>query len=206
MSEKGGKDKYIESHHIMLIFMIVLNFAILVLCLVFLGMQLVKREENISQMKANQTSGEYIEEIHPLRFFSLGSSMYESEDGSVEDGSSLLLGEVAGQAEYKIIESSLELSELVNSARSVVSSPSNFDYAAVDEDFFTTGCVIAVAYEDKGLENFSVNKMTRDETGNITLVANYSSSHEVESIHGALTLVKIDNVQPKAISLDIIKQ
>ena len=55
MEEKGGatkKDgKYIESHHMLLIFMIVLNFVVLVLCLVFLGMQLYRREENIANME-----------------------------------------------------------------------------------------------------------------------------------------------------------
>ena len=80
MSEKGGKNansdgKFIETHHMLLIFMIVLNVIVIALCLVLLGMQLVKRQEDIAGVTGN--GSEYIEEIKPISYELMGIYNYQ---------------------------------------------------------------------------------------------------------------------------------
>ena len=209
MEEKGGATnkggKYIESHHMLLIFMIVLNFAVLVLCLVFLGMQLVRREENINRMEADKDSGEYIIEVKPLRFDTLGKASYESTNVNLGSGTNLFEGTVVDNYEYKIISSSSELSSVLSSVRNTAIGIQGLDYVIADDSFYETGSVIAVAIEEKGLEGFNVGKLTRDENGAITVVANYTTNPDIEKVYGSIVFIKVENVQPKNLTLDSTK-
>lgn len=209
MEEKGGatkKDgKYIESHHMLLIFMIVLNFVVLVLCLVFLGMQLYRREENIANMELENQSGEYIIEIKPLRFDTLGKASYESASANQNGGSSIIDGTVVDGAEYKIVNTGSELANVLSAIRNSATVAQGLDYVNVDESFFETGSVLVVAIEEKGLENFQIGKLTRDENGAVTVVANYTANSEIENTYGSVVILKVENVQPKSLTLDFTK-
>ena len=207
MEEKGGKTnkggKYIDSHHMLLIFMIVLNLVVLVLCLVFLGMQLVRREENLAHTQLEKEAGEYTIEIKPLRFDVLAKASYESTNPNQNAGTNLLSGKVVDKAEYQVIQSGSQLNDVLNTLHSASINTQEFDLVSIDESFFETGSVIAVAMEDQGLENFQVGKMTRDENGAVTIVGSYSSNSDVEKTYGAIVLIKVENVQTNSIELDI---
>ena len=82
MSEKGGKNansdgKFIETHHMLL------NVIVIALCLVLLGMQLVKRQADIAGVTGGDS--EYIEEIKPISYELMGIYNYQANDNGVQN-------------------------------------------------------------------------------------------------------------------------
>lgn len=203
MNKKGGnKVKYIESQQILLICMIVLNVIVVMLCLVYLGMQLVKREEYLSLAEAG--NAEHIEVMRALRYDTIGVANYKSSD-AIDDGSELLKGKIDGRAEYEIIESQTEFEEMMGRIRSKSHNAEELMGVGVDADFFETGCVIALAVEDNGLETVNLNKIVRDEYYNVTLTASHTSNDDIDGVYGSIIIMKLDNVIPSKLNLDIRK-
>ena len=208
MSEKGGKNansdgKFIETHHMLLIFIIVLNIIVIALCLVLLGMQLVKRQEDIAGIRGG--SSEYIEEIKPVSYELMGIYNYQTNDGGAV-GANFLTGQVAGDAEYQMIQKASDLTDIMDNLRTNFGEESLYSFSGldyVDDEFLETGSVIAIAYEKKGLESFELNKITRDENYYLTAIAKVASNEEIEGDYGTLVLVKIQNIQPKAINIEV---
>jgi hypothetical protein len=208
MSEKGGKNldadgKFIETRHMLLIFMIVLNIVVIALCLVFLGMQLIKRQADMAGIKTGDD--EYIEEIKPISYELLGIYNYQPNDSGAI-GANFLSGQVIGDAEYQVIRKASDLSDIMVNLRNNFGEESTYAFSGtnyVDDEFLKSGSVIAIAYEKRGLESFELNKITRDENYYLTAIAKEVSNEEIEGDYGTLVLVKIQNIQPKAINIEI---
>ena len=211
MQKQGGKNTCkgglcVDAQQMLLVFMIVLGCIILILASVLLGMQLVKREASLAESKTDEISGEYIEELHTLRFEPIASFSYISDD-SATDGSVFLEGGIVGQAEYQVIGSVDTAAKIIELARTKLAETPDFSaLEALDDDYYASGSVIAVAYEAPGLETFSVNKLSRDENHQVTAVAKAKTNPTTANMAGQLVFVKVDNVQPKTIELDITQE
>ena len=211
MQKQGGKNTCkgglcVDAQQMLLVFMIVLGCIILILASVLLGMQLVKREASLAESKTDEISGEYIEELHTLRFEPIASFSYISDD-SATNGSVFLEGGIVGQAEYQVIGSVDTAAKIIELARTKLAETPDFGaLEALDDDYYASGSVIAVAYEAPGLETFSVNKLSRDENHQVTAVAKAKTNPTTANMAGQLVFVKVDNVQPKTIELDITQE
>lgn len=198
MSKQGGnstKDNYISIHQTIFIFMIVLNIVVLILSIMLLGMQLVKRE-----LRENYSSNtEYIEEMIKLNYAELGEFGYEDDSSSFLKGAS-----TNGNLKYRVFTSKDDLAGMIEDIQrqNANGAAGLYKAAEVPDSFFETGCVIAAAYEDQGLEKFDIKKITRDEIGGITLVSDISTNKEVDGTFGKLVLIKMDNVRVKNIEVN----
>ena len=198
MHKQGGKkSNYITINQTIFIFMIVLNVIVLMLSLILLGMQLIRREEN--QRYAEQDS--YIEEMLPLNYKELGSFGFQGESNSFMPAAV----SATDQFSYQVITSQTELSSLLDEIqRQNVNGGTSLEFGrSVSDKFFETGCVIAVTYQDTGLEKFSIGKINRDEQGAIDIIAEASTNPDAEGVFGKFVLLQIDNIRAKEVKLNL---
>ena len=198
MHKQGGKkSNYITINQTIFIFMIVLNVIVLMLSLVLLGMQLIRREEN--QRYAEQDS--YIEEMLPLNYKELGSFGFQGESNSFMPSAV----SATDQFSYQVITSQTELSSLLDEIqRQNANGGTSLEFGrSVSDKFFETGCVIAVTYQDIGLEKFSIGKINRDEQGAIDIIAEASTNPDAEGVFGKFVLLQIDNIRAKEVKLNL---
>lgn len=198
MHKQGGKkSNYITINQTIFIFMIVLNVIVLMLSLVLLGMQLIRREEN--QRYAEQ--GSYIEEMLPLNYKELGSFGFQGESNSFMPSAV----SATDQFSYQVITSQTELSSLLDEIqRQNANGGTSLEFGrSVSDKFFETGCVIAVTYQDTGLEKFSIGKINRDEHGAIDIIAEASTNPDAEGVFGKFVLLQIDNIRAKEVKLNL---
>ena len=73
----------------------------------------------------------------------------------------------------------------------------------VDADFFESGSIILVATEAAGLKGFSVNSVSRDEDYNVQIDTAKTTTDESEIVSGQLIFVKIQNIQPASVTVNI---
>ena len=198
MHKQGGKkSNYITINQTIFIFMIVLNVIVLMLSLILLGMQLIRREEN--QRYAEQ--GSYIEEMLPLNYKELGSFGFQGESNSFMPSAV----SATDQFSYQVITSQTELSSLLDEIqRQNANGGTSLEFGrSVSDKFFETGCVIAVTYQDTGLEKFSIGKINRDEQGAIDIIAEASTNPNAEGVFGKFVLLQIDNIRAKEVKLNL---
>ena len=198
MHKQGGKkSNYITINQTIFIFMIVLNVIVLMLSLILLGMQLIRREEN--QRYAEQ--GSYIEEMLPLNYKELGSFGFQGESNSFMPAAV----SATDQFSYQVITSQTELSSLLDEIqRQNANGGTSLEFGrSVSDKFFETGCVIAVTYQDTGLEKFSIGKINRDEQGAIDIIAEASTNPDAEGVFGKFVLLQIDNIRAKEVKLNL---
>lgn len=198
MHKQGGKkSNYITINQTIFIFMIVLNVIVLMLSLILLGMQLIRREEN--QRYAEQ--GSYIEEMLPLNYKELGSFGFQGESNSFMPSAI----SATDQFSYQVITSQTELSSLLDEIqRQNANGGTSLEFGrSVSDKFFETGCVIAVTYQDAGLEKFSIGKINRDEQGAIDIIAEASTNPDAEGVFGKFVLLQIDNIRAKEVKLNL---
>ena len=198
MHKQGGKkSNYITINQTIFIFMIVLNVIVLMLSLILLGMQLIRREEN--QRYAEQ--GSYIEEMLPLNYKELGSFGFQGESNSFMPSAV----SATDQLSYQVITSQTELSSLLDEIqRQNANGGTSLEFGrSVSDKFFETGCVIAVTYQDTGLEKFSIGKINRDEQGAIDIIAEASTNPDAEGVFGKFVLLQIDNIRAKEVKLNL---
>ena len=198
MHKQGGKkSNYITINQTIFIFMIVLNVIVLMLSLILLGMQLIRREEN--QRYAEQ--GRYIEEMLPLNYKELGSFGFQGESNSFMPSAV----SATDQFSYQVITSQTELSSLLDEIqRQNANGGTSLEFGrSVSDKFFETGCVIAVTYQDTGLEKFSIGKINRDEQGAIDIIAEASTNPDAEGVFGKFVLLQIDNIRAKEVKLNL---
>lgn len=198
MHKQGGKkSNYITINQTIFIFMIVLNVIVLMLSLILLGMQLIRREEN--QRYAEQ--GSYIEEMLPLNYKELGSFGFQGESNSFMPSAV----SATDQFSYQVITSQTELSSLLDEIqRQNANGGTSLEFGrSVSDKFFETGCVIAVTYQDTGLEKFSIGKINRDEQGAIDIIAEASTNPDAEGVFGKFVLLQIDNIRAKEVKLNL---
>lgn len=198
MHKQGGKkSNYITINQTIFIFMIVLNVIVLMLSLILLGMQLIRREEN--QRYAEQ--GSYIEEMLPLNYKELGSFGFQGESDSFMPSAV----SATDQFSYQVITSQTELSSLLDEIqRQNANGGTSLEFGrSVSDKFFETGCVIAVTYQDTGLEKFSIGKINRDEQGAIDIIAEASTNPDAEGVFGKFVLLQIDNIRAKEVKLNL---
>ena len=73
----------------------------------------------------------------------------------------------------------------------------------VSEDFFKSSSIVAVPYEHKGLSGVSVKGVSRDENYNVSVNLVYSDMLQVENIGGYVALIKLQNIQPKVVTVSV---
>ncbi|MBR3164371.1 hypothetical protein IKF15_03690 [Candidatus Saccharibacteria bacterium] len=78
----------------------------------------------------------------------------------------------------------------------------------IDEDFFTSGSVLVIAYENAKSFDFSLDSLYRDGDYDITAEASYlvdeSSLAKDEIVNGRIVFAKIRNVQPQDADVKVI--
>ena len=75
----------------------------------------------------------------------------------------------------------------------------------VDEKFFTSGSIIMITREASGINALDINAVTRDNDYNIQIdaVAKYGSAQVVDAIDARATFIKVRNIQPKSVKVNI---
>ena len=75
----------------------------------------------------------------------------------------------------------------------------------VDEKFFTSGSIIMITREASGINALDINAVTRDNDYNIQIdaVAKYGSAQTVDAIDARATFIKVRNIQPKSVKVNI---
>lgn len=75
----------------------------------------------------------------------------------------------------------------------------------VDEKFFTSGSIIMITREASGINALDINAVTRDNDYDIQIdaVAKYGSAQVVDAIDARATFIKVRNIQPKSVKVNI---
>ena len=215
MEEKGGESKqnsekpvsknYVDSKIALTAILVIVFGAIFIIGLVVIGMQVSNKCQNGGACDNNQAAdGPVLESIdvdYERTIVSYSVPEAESEDAT---NSFLALNGIKDE-EYAIIRSSSELEDYVEAVNSLKTSGAAFTYD-VDSSFFKTGSIIVIAKEDDGLHLMDVEKVTRDESYNIHIESAYSTLSYDDTGRGSVVFIKIQNIQPKAVSISWDKE
>ena len=215
MEEKGGESKqnsekpvsknYVDSKIALTAILVIVFGAIFIIGLVIIGMQVSNKCQNGGACDNNQAAdGPVLESIDVNYERTIVSySVLEAESEDVTN-SFLALNGIKDE-EYAIIRSSSELEDYVDAVNSLKTGGTAFTYD-VDSSFFKTGSIIVVAKEDTGIELMDIEKVTRDESYNIHIESAYSTLSYITERRGSVAFIKIQNIQPKAVSVSWDKE
>ena len=107
---------------------------------------------------------------------------------------------------YLVIRSNDMLEKVMSSIRQA-SGNSALSYD-IEEKFFYSGSIIMVAEESDNLADFSILSVTRDEDYNIQIDAKKKLSEDncADTCHGKAAFIKIHNIQPSNVTVNISKE
>ena len=177
--------------------------AALLLTLVWVGINI--GTSSIFNPEVEET--EQISEIIDIDYDSLVLAYDMGEKEPSKDGSSYLLKEYGSSENYAVIKSMSQLERLqkIYSAH----SENTIDFAGsmgIDSAFFDSGSVIAVPSEAFYSNIRSVSSVFRDEKYNLSVTLSkmsFQTGVAVTNLHGDLVLIKVENIQPKKVQVNI---
>ena len=211
MEEKGGESSqnnekavsknYVDSKIAMTTILVVVFGAVFVLGLVLIGIQVSNRCTNNTDEQSGQTAVGPIMESIEVDYDSVYVDYNAPSSDSEEATNSFLALNGVKDEEYAIIHSSSELDDFVDAINSVKADDGAPFVYSVGSDFFKTGSIIAVAKEAAGFNVMDIEKVTRDESYNIHIDGSYSRFRGNSSVSGGVTLIQIQNIQPKTVTI-----
>ncbi len=149
-------------------------------------------------------------EVYLLTFNHI-SKLYGLNDRTPKDEGSYLLEDygLKESSDYTVITRMAQLEKLQTSFTKLSGEEVNFaEELQIDNTFFDSGSVIAVAVEDPYIASLQPMKLSRDESYGLEINlyrTNLDSSNyeETPQLVGYLNLIKVENVQPREITLFI---
>ena len=211
MEKKGGETEqdnnrsisknYVDSKIALTAVFVIIFGIVFIFCLVLFGLQVSSRStKTISddQKSDNSRVLESIDVVHEDT-----TILYKiPDDGRVKTKNVFMEENGISNEEYAIINNNSELDDFVRVANQYNIDKQSVFAFALDRDFFRTSTIIAISKESAGLENVSVEKVTRDQDYNIHIEAKYLTlDNDEQDIRGGVSFIKIQNIQPKTVIL-----
>lgn len=139
------------------------------------------------------------------------SMLYGLNDRALVPGKSVLFQEYGdgGDSGFTVITRTAQLNRLQSIYQAVSGAETSLsDLLELDEDFFKSGSIIAISVEDTYIGSLQTIDLARDEEYNITIKlkrTDIEKNENEEAPRGAgyLNLIKIDNVQPREVTIYI---
>lgn len=139
------------------------------------------------------------------------SLLYTLGDKEPKESGSYLFADygLSDDAEYLVITRLTQLNNLQASYNKLSGSEMNFEMMlGVDENFFDSGSVIAVAVEGRYIGSLQTTKLSRDEQFGLNINMLQTNLDNVDfvtkpQLAGYLNLIKVENVQPKQLTVFI---
>ena len=212
MEEKGGntegENKNISANYvnpkmaIYAIVVVVLGIGILA-TMIFLGIGVANSQQPTNENPPISNNDNPVLESIKIEYDETQMRYWPSQEYTDKYRNSLMHRYGVDDQEYAIIRTNNELDDFISAVNysedgSAVENP--FTYS-VNDEFFKTGVIIAIAKEDAGLESMSVDEVYRDENYNLQIYANYSSPSDTMTKYGKFSLLQIQNIQPKSVEI-----
>ncbi len=177
--------------------------AALVLGMVLFGMEANQRYNAMVAADENAVKSDVID-IISVKYETLSFS-YDVDDTKLADPSAskqqTLLKKLGCIDDgYCLIKSNSEYQDILSEIKKFGGQLSEDDLV-LDEDFFNSGSVILVVSEMPGLSNFSINSITRDGSYKLYIDTSSIAANDTVDVTGKVTLIKIENIQPKQVEL-----
>ncbi len=178
----------------------VLFGAAFIMALILFGMRVQTGIDNRKEEKKKT------EEIVTINSVDFSAASFDYTVPSDSESKNYLINTIDGtEDDYLVINSKSKLEDVINAIRGA-SSSADISYS-VDDAFFNSGSIIAVAREGKKLSDFEVRTVTRDADYNLQLDATEKYNGEDENtVAGRVVFVKISNIQPKSIEVKAEKE
>ena len=158
--------------------------------------------------KKNEVPNEQVVEVISVDYGlkSYTYSLGDKERSTEERG--YLMAEYGSNDNYAIIKTMAQLERLESIYQAHGASETDFaSDLGVNASFFSSGSVVALSVENQQLNNIKLSGVSRDEKYNInaTLSSTYCDKNDLKQLQGGLVLIKIDNIQPQKISLQLVE-
>lgn len=208
MKKKGGDNqkedvRLLDARVVLTVIICVFAGMLLVLCLIFFGMQVERKALTSGETK--QTNSDV--DIIGVSFESMNIPYWP--DGNTEETS--LLYNLTGnkEADHYVIKTKAEYDTVLNRVNNanlklaekgikIASSGS----LQVDEDYFRSGSIILFSVASNGLRNGYVSSITRNEKYALTAEVRYAWGIETDAYVGMAIFVKVPNIQTKDITVN----
>lgn len=178
--------------------------AALLLTLVWVGINI--GTSNLFNPEVEET--EQISEIIDVDYDSLTLSYSLGEKDASKNKAGYLLQEYGANDNYVVIKSMSQLERLQKLYNAHSSNEINLAGSMnIDSSFFTSGSVIAITDEAKYSNIRAVSGVYRDESYNLSVTLkkmSFMTGVAIENLHGDLVLIKVENIQPKQVQVNIV--
>jgi len=211
MGEQGGDSEeqskkvstnYVNSKIVITTVIVLLLGIIFVLVLILFGMHASRNYREGEPAHSTHTPEEPADENVIVEYEEVTTSYAAARENPNGFKNSLMSKYGIDDAEYAIIRSSDELEDFVAAVNSMnTSADATLFVYNVSPDFFMTGSVIAVAKEDAGFGQMTIEEVYRDRDYNIHVIGYYSSPYDTLTVSGKVSLIQIQNIQPKTVSV-----
>ena len=211
MDKQGGEPEkklekvstnYVNSKIVITAVIVILLGIIFVLVLILFGMEATNRYDN-EEPHSTPTPTTPAEDENVIVEYEEVTTSYNADQENPNHAKNSLMSKYGNDdSEYVIISSAKELDEFVGAINSMNADADTAPFIySVDSEFFTTGTVIAVAKEDAGLDKMAIDEVYRDGEYNIHIIGHYVSPYDTLTVSGQVSLIQIQNIQPKSVSL-----
>ncbi len=194
----SSKGKIIATTVVMVVF-----GAALLLTLVWVGVNI--GTSNLFNPEVEET--EQISEIIDVDYSSLSLSYNLGEKEPSKGNAGYLLQEYGVSEKYAVIKSMSQLERLQNLYSSHSDNDVNFAGSMnIDSSFFDSGSVIAVTDEAFYSNIRGLSGVYRDENYNLSVTLSrmsFMTGVAITNLHGDLVLIKVENIQPKKVQVNI---
>lgn len=203
MSNKGGnkeeeQESLISLKMVLTAIVGVLLGIVFVLTLIFTG---VIVGEKYHENRVLHTQSGKVTDVVAVNYEWKNYNYYPAIDGDGgETDFTSLLRLLGTDKNYYVIDSQSKYSEVVSTIASLGGEISTSDLN-VNEDFFYSGSIILITAEMRGLTEFKLNSVTRNEDYNLRIDVSKIDAAEYYNVGGEAILIKIPNIQPKNVEV-----
>ncbi len=202
MSDKGGKKEEQESlislKMVLTAIVGVLLGIVFVLTLIFTG---VIVGEKYHENRIKHTQKEQITDVVAVNYEWKNYGYYPAVDGGEEETDFTSLLRLLGtDKNYYVIDSQSKYNEVVSTIASLGGEITTSDLGVTD-DYFYSGSLILITAEMRGLTEFKLNSVTRNEDYNLRIDVSKIDEAEYWNVGGEAILIKIPNIQPKIVEV-----
>ena len=199
MSDKGGKkeqESLIDLKMVLTAIVGVLLGAVFVMTLIFAGM-IISERYYYARMASTQT--EKITDVVPIEFESKSYHYYPAVNGGDNEGYFESLLRVLGtNKSYYVISTQAEYETVVRTINSLGGEASTSDFD-LPNDYFNSSSLILVTAEMRGLSQFHINSITRNEGYDLRIDVSAADAYDTVNVDGRAIIIKVPNIQPENI-------
>ena len=203
MSEKGGKkaeqESLISLKMILTAIVGVLLGIVFVLTLIFTGVIVGERYRDD---RVEHTQKEHIADVVAVNYEWKNYKYYAAIDGAGEGSQEFksLFRMLGTDKDYFVIESQTDYDKVVSTIASLGGEITKDDLN-LPENYFYSGSLILITAEMRGLSEFKLNSITRNENYDLRIDVSKTDASEYYNVGAEAILIKIPNIQPKVVEV-----